>query len=228
MASEIEVTRINEKFSDYSYGYSESPGEGGGYHQVALGDVLNKRYRVLRKLGQGHFSEVWKCWDMKGQRRVALKIVKSAKPYMEAAIDEISLLRCVQKTDALNPMRERIVKLLDSFTVSGANGLHMVMVMEPLGCNLLKLIQESHYHGLTLGQVRLIVREVLEGLQYLHEKCHIIHTDIKPENVVVVLDNGQKDSGVDVKAGKEKMMEVRSHLHTGLNHRQTTRPRNPN
>ena len=26
----------------------------------------------------------------------------------------------------------------------------------------------------------------MEGLEYLHSKCHIIHTDIKPENIVLV------------------------------------------
>ena len=30
--------------------------------------------------------------------------------------------------------------------------------------------------------------QVLEGLDYLHRKCKIIHTDIKPENVIVYVD----------------------------------------
>lgn len=37
--------------------------------------------------------------------------------------------------------------------------------------------------------VRVITRQVLEGLQYLHEKCNIIHTDIKPENVLITMDH---------------------------------------
>ena len=37
----------------------------GGYHVVNIDDVYNNRYNVLRKLGWGHFSTVWLCWDTK-------------------------------------------------------------------------------------------------------------------------------------------------------------------
>eukprot|EP00501_MAST-03F_sp_TOSAG23-6_P001617 GSMAST32.ASY1.ANO1.1684.1 assembled CDS len=63
----------------------ESEGEEGykqgGYHRVHIGDVYNNRYKVLTKLGWGHFSTY-----------VALKVQKSAKHYTEAAMDEIAIL----------------------------------------------------------------------------------------------------------------------------------------
>jgi len=37
----------------------------GGYHPVKIGDVYHSRYQVVRKLGWGHFSTVWLCWDLK-------------------------------------------------------------------------------------------------------------------------------------------------------------------
>lgn len=62
------------------------------------------------------------------------------------------------------------------------------LVFEVLGCNLLKLIIKSNYLGLPINDVRAIMRQVLEGLDYLHTKCKIIHTDIKPENILLTVD----------------------------------------
>ncbi|CAJ0941216.1 unnamed protein product, partial [Mesorhabditis belari] len=159
----------------------------GGYHPVNIGDVFNGRYHVIRKLGWGHFSTVWLCWDTTGMRFVALKIVKSADHYTEAALDEIKLLTAVRESDAGDVGRERVVQLLDEFNVNGINGTHVCMVFEVLGCNLLKMIIRTNYTGLPLELVRRIIKQVLEGLAYLHEKCEIIHTDIKPENVLVTM-----------------------------------------
>lgn len=36
----------------------------GGYYPVKIGDLFNGRYHVVRKLGWGHFSTVWLCWDI--------------------------------------------------------------------------------------------------------------------------------------------------------------------
>lgn len=160
----------------------------GGYHPVRIGDLYNQRYHVLRKLGWGHFSTVWLCWDFKAVRFVALKIVKSAKHYTEAAQDEIKLLLCARDSDPTDENRLKTVQLLDNFKVNGPNGVHMCMVFEVLGNNLLKLIIKSNYRGIPLQNVRIIVKQVLQGLDYLHRKCQIIHTDMKPENVLMCVD----------------------------------------
>ena len=42
--------------------------------------------------------------------------------------------------------------------------------------------------GIPLYNVKTIMKQVFEGLHYLHTKCKIIHTDIKPENVLICVD----------------------------------------
>ncbi|UJR21903.1 hypothetical protein I4U23_024974 [Adineta vaga] len=160
----------------------------GGYHPVTIGSTFNQRYHVIRKLGWGHFSTVWLCWDRKSSRFVAMKVVKSAKHYTETALDEIKLLTNVRESDPSDPNRLKCVQLLDDFKVAGVNGLHVCMVFEVLGHNLLKLIIRSNYRGIPIQNVKLITKQVLQGLDYLHRKCQIIHTDIKPENVLMCVD----------------------------------------
>ncbi|KAM6924422.1 SRSF protein kinase 3 [Xenentodon cancila] len=160
----------------------------GGYYPVKIGDLFNGRYHVVRKLGWGHFSTVWLCWDLQKKRFVALKVVKSALHYTETALDEIKLLRCVRDSDPSDPYRETVVQLIDDFKISGVSGVHVCMVLEVLGHQLLKWIIKSNYMGLPLICVKTIIRQVLQGLDYLHTKCKIIHTDIKPENILLVVD----------------------------------------
>ncbi|KAM4583092.1 SRSF protein kinase 1b isoform 2-T2 [Fundulus diaphanus] len=159
----------------------------GGYHHVKIGDLFNARYHVIRKLGWGHFSTVWLAWDIQEKRFVAMKVVKSAEHYTETALDEIKLLKSVRNTDPRDPNREKVVQLLDDFKISGMNGTHVCMVFEVLGYHLLKWIIKSNYQGLPQPCVKSIIRQVLQGLDYLHTKCKIIHTDIKPENILLTV-----------------------------------------
>uniref|UniRef100_A0A1A8FHI3 non-specific serine/threonine protein kinase n=2 Tax=Nothobranchius korthausae TaxID=1143690 RepID=A0A1A8FHI3_9TELE len=160
----------------------------GGYHHVKVGDLYNGKYHVIRKLGWGHFSTVWLAWDIQAKRFVAMKVVKSAEHYTETAVDEIKLLRSVRNSDTSDPNREMVVQLLDDFKISGVNGTHVCMVFEVLGHHLLKWIIKSNYQGLPQPCVKSIIRQVLQGLDYLHTKCQIIHTDIKPENILMSVD----------------------------------------
>ncbi|XP_068455099.1 SRSF protein kinase 1b isoform X1 [Clinocottus analis] len=159
----------------------------GGYHHVKIGDLFHGRYHVIRKLGWGHFSTVWLAWDIQEKRFVAMKVVKSAEHYTETALDEIKLLKSVRNTDPSDPSREKVVQLLDDFKISGMNGTHVCMVFEVLGYHLLKWIIKSNYQGLPLPCVKSIIQQVLQGLDYLHTKCKIIHTDIKPENILLTV-----------------------------------------
>ncbi|KAK8005750.1 hypothetical protein PG990_011787 [Apiospora arundinis] len=158
----------------------------GGYHPVQIGEKFKDgKYTVVRKLGWGHFSTVWLSRDNNSGNHVALKVVRSASHYTETAIDEIKLLQKIVQANPNHPGRKYVVSLLDSFEHKGPNGTHVCMVFEVLGENLLGLIKKWQHRGIPRDLVVQITKQVLMGLDYLHRECGIIHTDLKPENVLI-------------------------------------------
>ncbi|CAG8685511.1 15750_t:CDS:2, partial [Funneliformis caledonium] len=179
--SEKIMTEDEEDFEDYCKG---------GYHPVKVGDIFNDgSYTVVRKLGWGHFSTVWLAKDNHHNRHVALKVVKSAPHYTETALDEIKLLQKIVDANPDAPGRRHVVELLDHFQHRGPHGTHVCMVFEVLGENLLSLIKRYSHRGIPSHLVKQITKQVLMGLDYMHRECGIIHTDLKPENVLVCIDD---------------------------------------
>ncbi|XP_059300398.1 uncharacterized protein LOC132052740 isoform X2 [Lycium ferocissimum] len=99
-------------------------------------------------------------------------------------MDEVTILKQIAEGDPDD--NKCVVKLLDHFKHSGPNGQHVCMVFEYLGDNLLTLIKYSDYRGLPIHKVKEICFHILVGLDYLHRQLSIIHTDLKPENVLLL------------------------------------------
>lgn len=138
-------------------------------------------------------------------RHSALKVVKSACRYAETARDEIKLLQQVMDANPSHPGRDHVVSFLDSFdhfpspqalaafndnlnnnqraAPSITPDVHICIVFEPLGENLLALIERHKATGVPPAVVKVITKQILKGLQYLHDECGLVHTDIKPENI---------------------------------------------
>ncbi|KAJ7661665.1 kinase-like domain-containing protein [Mycena rosella] len=184
--SEMSDAEDEEDWEDY---------KPGGYHPVKIGDAFSdNRYQIVRKLGWGHFSTVWLAWDSKMKRHVALKVVKSAARYTETALDEIKLLQRLITSStpsgaANHPGRSHVISFLDHFRHTGPNGTHVCMVFEVLGENLLGLVKRHQNKGVPMPIVKQIAKQVLLGLDYMHRCCGVIHTDIKPENVLIHIDD---------------------------------------
>ena len=196
-----------------------------GYHPVHIGEVLLERYIIMQKLGYGHFSTAWLALDTKFGNYVAIKIQKAAQQYIDAAYDEVEILQELAKhnfdkewikslkeyykddkeklADIETAENSKVVQLLNSFIYHGQNGRHFCMVFEIVGVTLLELIKRYNYKGIPLPYIRIITKQILIGLDFLHRMCHIIHTDLKPENVLVCLT-------------KEELREIQSSGHLNI------------
>lgn len=98
---------------------------------------------------------------------VALKVIKSAPHYTETAADEIRLLEAIRRNESQHPYCEKIVRLLNHFTIRGVNGVHTCLVFEALGCSLYKLIVKNNFQGLPIKMVKSIIRQVIDLTVFL-------------------------------------------------------------
>ncbi|CCG22204.1 hypothetical protein CORT_0B04960 [Candida orthopsilosis Co 90-125] len=180
----------------------------GGYHPCFIGEEYkNGKYTLVRKLGWGHFSTVWLARDNDKQCHVAVKVVRSAKHYTETAIDEIKLLDKVTTSDIQHPGHQHVIQLLDTFTHKGPNGIHVVMVFEVLGENLLGLIRRYKHRGIPIVFVKQIAKQLLSALDFLHRKCGVIHTDLKPENVLIEIGDVEQIVRMVEQENKERKLQ---------------------
>ncbi|KAM3510477.1 hypothetical protein MY11210_005879 [Beauveria gryllotalpidicola] len=84
--------------------------------------------------------------------------------------------------------RKYLLHLLEQFNHKGPNGDHVCLVFNVLGHHL--DFQAAKYEDarLPVKAVKEIVRQLLMGLDFLHRECGIIHTDLKPTNILLELE----------------------------------------
>ena len=136
------------------------------------------RYYVGEILGSGAFAQVWQCKDLRTNKEVAVKVLKSDSAVRDIGEEEVDVLRSLKESGS-----KALVEFLDNFVEEGPNnGKHICIVTELLGPCLLDRLPPS---GMHLDNVRQVASQVLVGIQFLHKTAKIIHTDIKPENVLL-------------------------------------------
>ncbi|GGB03684.1 protein kinase domain-containing protein [Puia dinghuensis] len=148
--------------------------------------LLNRyEYDARRSfIGRGGFSRVYKAFDKKLGRWVALKFYKPGE-YADR-YSPIAEIRRVINLDHPNICRYLDIEEITKETILGEKEVTQICVMELLdGGNLLQ-----YYTAHPSAEVLIkLLNDVLKGLAYLHRNG-IIHRDIKPANILIKEDSG--------------------------------------
>jgi len=160
---------VNNGWDDENYDYI-----------VKASEVFNDRYIVGNVIGKGSFGQVVKACDNITNEVVAIKIIKSKKPFLQQAKTEIELLEFLNKKDRSD--LACIVRLQEHFQFRG----HQCLVFEMLSYNLYDLLRHTNFKGVSLHLIRKFGKQILKALCFLSlHDVNVIHCDLKPENILL-------------------------------------------
>lgn len=149
---------------------------------VKIGMMIGDRYEILEKIGTGGMSDVYKAKCHKLNRYVAVKVLK--QEFSENA-NFVSKFR-IEAQAAAGLMHPNIVNVYDV----GEEGEIHYFVMELVeGITLKKYIEKKA--RLSYKEAVSIAIQVSMGIDAAHNN-HIIHRDIKPQNIIISKDGKVK------------------------------------
>uniref|UniRef100_A0A0W0FCL0 Protein kinase domain-containing protein n=1 Tax=Moniliophthora roreri TaxID=221103 RepID=A0A0W0FCL0_MONRR len=133
-----------------------------------------ENFKLLDKMGDGAFSNVYKALDLTSNNKVAVKVVRK---FELNASQRANILKEVQIMRGVH--HPSIVKLI-SFSESPEHYFLVLELME--GGELFHQIVKLTYFSENLS--RHVILQVAHGIRYLHEERGVVHRDIKPENLL--------------------------------------------
>ena len=136
-------------------------------------NCFSSHYKILSFLGEGSYGKVFKAREISTGRVIAVKkmSIGDSQSKYNKIIKEINLLKSLDHPN--------IVKYYDFFQEEE----YIYLMMEYLeGCTLKQYIKNNE--NISEDNARIIIKQLLTALSYLHYTCDICHRDVKPENIM--------------------------------------------
>ena len=141
--------------------------------------ILSNRYEIIERVGIGGMSYVYKAYDLKTKKIVAIKELKD-----ELVDDEEFVSKFESEAIASKSIKHKNV--VSAYDVVHDGRLYYIVLEYADGITLNKYIREKGH--LTNEETIDIAIQVASGLESAHKKG-IIHRDVKPQNVVISKNN---------------------------------------
>jgi len=153
-------------------------------------------YEILELLGHGGGGEVYRAWDPRLQREVALKIL-----HRRTAIDAERLQRFIAEARAAGTLNHPNIVTVFDVSVDGDSPYIASELIDG------KPLRDELRRGrIPLKRALDLATQIADGLAAAHD-AGIVHRDLKPENIMVtrsgrakILDFGLTRIGVDARA----------------------------
>ncbi|KAH6839478.1 kinase domain protein [Chaetomium sp. MPI-CAGE-AT-0009] len=143
------------------------------FYPVRIGEVFGSRYQVVGKLGYGTTSTMDSVpIYLINIAMFAVKVFVRSAALGSRLNHERNVYQRINNGPRSHPGRDAVRSLLDAFQLEGPHGEH-----QPSSTRI-------RVGRLPNPVLAVVLYRLFQALDYLHGECGIIHTDIKPDNIM--------------------------------------------
>jgi GAF domain-containing protein len=149
---------------------------GGSGPGISVGALVDQKYRVDAIVGQGGMGAVFKAWDVRLERPVAIKVVRA-----DLISDPDSRLRFRRESQIVARLQHPSIVTVYDYGSLADGAAFLVMEYVP-GEDLRQLLRREG--RLDTPRMSALMNGIAGGVEVAH-KSGIFHRDLKPENILL-------------------------------------------